>query len=372
MENKKTLVVFFASMRTIGLLYHFRYMSEAFDKLLGKYRNITLIIVSEKGEQITGLNRELNEAIVHGDILNVTSIEQAFNYLRGKIEEFEKVIFLTQGNKQLVGACKIKLRYWRTVNIYLRLNSFNHGKKIKRTFNSLYITILALIFQVKVNFQCEYTKSIFTGSKVLKLFKRDTVIPLGLNSIKPANLADCPLDKNYINIIYLAQFHRHKNHLRILEKLKGFLEIRSNVKMNFFGDGELLNECKDYSRKLNLTEKIVFHGRIPREQIPVVIENSDVSLVASKVETFGHNILEPAWFGVPILSTDVGIAKDLFCNYRAGFTLDAELTNLGPELDNIINNLIELKEIAAKDKLVIRQKYSWDSIASNYLEQGII
>jgi glycosyltransferase involved in cell wall biosynthesis len=371
MRNNHTLVVFYASMRNIGLLYHFRYMSEAFDKLLVKHDQIKLLIVTENGEQIEGLRNELTSSIKNGEILDVENIDEVNNYISNCINNFDRIILLTQGNLQLLQACKMKVKYRKKINIYLRLNSFNHGKKIKRTLNSLFITALSVIFNVKINFQCGYTKKIFAGASILQVLNRSTVIPLGLNS-EDLTKDYSDIEKKYVNIIYLAQFHKHKNHLLIIKKLSRLLNERHNLKLNFYGDGEYLNDCENYVKQHGLDRNIKFHGRIPREQIPDVINKADLSLVASKVETFGHNVLEPAWFGVPILTTKVGIAEDLLKDYRAGYLVKTDLSDIETSLIAMLGNLQKLKANAEQDKVIIRKKYNWDTVVASYIKEGII
>ena len=45
-------------------------------------------------------------------------------------------------------------------------------------------------------------------------------------------------------------------------------------------------------------------------------------LFASTYENFGLHLLEAASFGIPLLSTDVGVARELIGNNQGGFIID--------------------------------------------------
>jgi glycosyltransferase involved in cell wall biosynthesis len=49
-----------------------------------------------------------------------------------------------------------------------------------------------------------------------------------------------------------------------------------------------------------------------------VYQNSDLFLFASTYENFGLPLLEAAHFGLPLVSTDVGVAKDLIDESKGG------------------------------------------------------
>ena len=122
-------------------------------------------------------------------------------------------------------------------------------------------------------------------------------------------------------LIYLAQFHKHKRHLEIIDALSPLMKSFPSLKVYFFGDGVLFDKVQSVVSRLNLEENIYLPGRIERKYVPWVLQNSTASIVISDVETFGHNILEPLFYGSPVISTDVGIAREVVHDFESGFLI---------------------------------------------------
>ena len=367
----KQCIVFPVSMKNVGLLYHFTELSIALYQGLKDDPNVDLFLISEHGEQNPGLWEKLQQFVPGECISRHQSSNEFSSFVENKIisGQYEKVIYLSQGIIQFLDAIKLKKKYKEKLWLYTRLNSFKHG-----TFYRGPLTfILSLIFKRYadfVNFQCEGTVRIFKNSMSLFRAGKAGIIPLGLSVEEDLVPSDTELtglfeNPSAKNIVYLANFHKHKRQRDLILYMKEFLLKNRNLNLILLGEGLCLEDCKNLAVKYGLEGQVHFPGRLHRKYVPYILRRSDLSIVFSEVETFGHNILEPLFYGSPVVSSNVGIASEVIKDFSNGALLcstsqDEFRIKAGPYLGlGQSGNRSSIKKIA-------RATYSWEVVVKQY------
>lgn len=120
-----------------------------------------------------------------------------------------------------------------------------------------------------------------------------------------------------------------------------------NFKFNIVGDGGTLNKkIKQKVLDLGLEEKTVFHGRVPIEEIPCFIENSDICLgifgdTEKTKRVIPNKVYECMAMKKPIITADTPAIKEIFKNYEN--VILSSVSN-GADLAEKIKYLKENKE----------------------------
>lgn len=115
-----------------------------------------------------------------------------------------------------------------------------------------------------------------------------------------------------------------------LEEQKGFdvlldalAQIREkNWELTIVGGGSLLSDLEDRVRLLGLEKKVQFFGTT--EEVPTLLSESDVFVLASRWEGLGLVVMEAMAAGVPIVATQVGGIPELIQDGITGYTVDSE------------------------------------------------
>lgn len=114
-------------------------------------------------------------------------------------------------------------------------------------------------------------------------------------------------DRQTLQFLCVANYNDNKNQMMIL---KAFSEAKiKNASLHFVGSAknEYLMDLQAYWNAHKQEEKqVVFHVQIPREQVYVLYQESQVYLCASKSENCPIVHREAAAIGMPIISTNVG------------------------------------------------------------------
>jgi len=116
-----------------------------------------------------------------------------------------------------------------------------------------------------------------------------------------------------VRIIHVSCFEEKSKNisgfLRTLEKLS---RERQDFHVNMVGDGPELEYWKEYALELGLREQTIsFPGLKTHEELCCLFNDSDFLVLSSNYETFGTVLIEAMACGLPVVSTDVGIAPSV-------------------------------------------------------------
>ena len=132
----------------------------------------------------------------------------------------------------------------------------------------------------------------------------------------------------------------HVSNFRPLKRIKDVLEIfkkineKINSKLIMVGDGPEKKKAKEFLRKHNLKNKVIFLGKT--NQVDEILCSSDLFLLPSEKESFGLAALEAMALKVPVISSNAGGLKDLNINGNSGYTSDVG------DIDSMAQNAIKI------------------------------
>ena len=113
------------------------------------------------------------------------------------------------------------------------------------------------------------------------------------------------LDKNTLNLISVGRFNHQKDYPNLINAF-AILKKNNNgaIKLTIVGDGELKSEIEALIRNLELEEDVTLLGR--RSDIPELLSQADIFVLASKFEGFGLVVAEAMACECYVVATDSG------------------------------------------------------------------
>lgn len=150
-------------------------------------------------------------------------------------------------------------------------------------------------------------------------------IPHGIdNKLFTPNFESKKPDFNSFNIGCIGNLNSNKNQLFIL---KAIVQLPEHVKVFFYGneDTNYRLELNEFIETYQLNNRIFFKGFIDNKDIPSIIQQFDLFVLASFNEGLPLCILEAMACGVPVLSSDSGGgAKYIIKESQGGFIFNLE------------------------------------------------
>lgn len=140
--------------------------------------------------------------------------------------------------------------------------------------------------------------------------------------------------------------------------------LPQNFKALIAGDGEDKDKLHVLAEQKGLKERVVFLGSRSHDDLPAILQSSDIFVRASLSEGLGNAFLEAMAAGLPIIGTPVGGIPDfltdgetgVFCKPRDPESIAAAAKRIQEEAG--------LKEgLIGQGEALVKEKYGWDGIA---------
>ena len=144
-----------------------------------------------------------------------------------------------------------------------------------------------------------------------------------------------------------------KNIAGILRSIESLSNLRNDFELVIIGTGVDFEKIKNYSKTLNIPRGVVqFLGEKTPEEVADWFINSNLFVLFSNYETAGVVIAESLVSGVPVVTTNVGIASEVIDSSNG------KIISVGDEnaLTEALNELLENYD--RFDREQIKQKFS--------------
>lgn len=191
----------------------------------------------------------------------------------------------------------------------------------------------------------------FTLSKYLNIPDKIITIPNGVDftefnqtyTLNKMDLFSIPNEK--IVLLQIAGFRKEKDQDTVI---KAMTLLPNQFHAVFAGNGERLNFCKQLAEELHVSDRISFIGI--RDDIPQIINASDVVIMSSHHEGFGRAVIESMYLGKPIIASNVPGLADLVKGTGLLFET-GDFETLAELINSIFNDSEKYKIMSEKSKI---------------------
>ena len=210
--------------------------------------------------------------------------------------------------------------------------------------------------------------------------------PVGPHPRRASSLASCssecrvhlgiPQDKFVFG--YIGRTSPEKDIKTILRAFAR-LEYKDNAILLIVGGGPQLSELMEYTKELQIDEKVIFTGFIESEHIPMYYHICDIFVNASKSETQGLTYIESLASSLPLLVQKDECIEDVIEDYYNGIYFDGEddlilkmeeIQKVPSTLSNIKANTRKSCEKFSKKQYALNIETVYEAAIEKYKRQG--
>jgi L-malate glycosyltransferase len=149
----------------------------------------------------------------------------------------------------------------------------------------------------------------------------------------------------------------YKDHPTFLRAAQRVSDQAPNAAFIIAGEGELLEATQELARSLGIAERTFFIGRC--KDIGRVLSISDVCVLSSTAEGFSNSILEYMAAGRPVVSTDVGGAREAVIHGETGYLVSAGDDNgMAEHIASLLLNPDHARALGEAGRRVVSEKFS--------------
>lgn len=173
---------------------------------------------------------------------------------------------------------------------------------------------------------------------------------------------------------FIGSFYQFEGLDCLIQAMTGITEKAPSVRLVLVGGGEEENRIQQLVQQLQLTDKVIFVGRVPHAEVLKYYSIMDI-LVYPRYSNRTTNLvtplkpLEPMAMGKAVIGSDVGGIVELVDNGNTGLLFEAgDVNDLVRKTIILINNEKYRQELGEKARQYTLKKRSWENIVSRYLK----
>ena len=152
-----------------------------------------------------------------------------------------------------------------------------------------------------------------------------------------------------------------------VEAISKVIDAKENVIAVHIGGGSHSELIQSLINELGLSEKIHLIGQT--KQVKAWLDEFDLFLLTSVVEGLPNVLIEAQAFGVPVISTDAGGAKDTFINGETGILVtEPTADELANAILNCLNDPEWMETAKINSRLNARKQFSQESMLKRLKE----
>ena len=233
-------------------------------------------------------------------------------------------------------------------------------------FLSRFTDILVLINDEDYNAAISHK---FRSGKIYKIdgvgFNTDRFFPSSSDekSEKRKKLG-IPLDE-YL-VLYAAEFIPRKNHIFLLDALKKMRDNGLKIRYAFLGKGKLLEEMKERTKALGLSDYVDFFGY--RRDAELFYSAADMVAAPGSQEGLPVHILEAMASGLPVAATSIRGHVDLIKDGRNGYLYEFNDMDVFCSIVEKFMNNSDVVKLISDNNIEDVKKYSVENAVKNMAE----
>lgn len=130
------------------------------------------------------------------------------------------------------------------------------------------------------------------------------------------------LKKKDFVILFVGRIGTEKNLDLLLTSMKSLMGVSKDIKLLIVGDGPDLDHYKNYVNKNNLSNNVIFMGKVPWEDITSYYLIADCFATASQTETQGLTVIEAMAASLPVVCINDESFRDTVINDLNGLVFN--------------------------------------------------
>lgn len=259
------------------------------------------------------------------------------------------------------------LRYGRPWDEFYRLTFFS---AIRRKLRGIMFKYTESLMKGLMTMTLEASDAIVATTRAAKEFysnfaqrSKISVIPEGVN------LHEFPFSRppNNSHILSLGAHFKREGFEYLLQSLSVLIKELPNVKLHLLGDGPDHERLRRMSKKLGIDAHIVFHGYVPRSEIPKFYQACRLVVLPSLRKGFGITQLEAMASGRPVVATNTIGYSEVVLDGKTGFLVPiADPTSMSEAIAKIIANYELSCKMGIEGRKLAEEKYDWKVVATQY------
>lgn len=171
-------------------------------------------------------------------------------------------------------------------------------------------------------------------------------------------------------ILFVGRFQAQKNLKFLLEQLAALRDQRpGKFEIHLVGDGPLRAELETQAEDMHLSDNIVWHGWLQREELSKICGSCHCFVNPSLYEGMPNAVLEAMACAKPIVASRVPGNDAVVQHGITGFLFPLDQPSaLRESLQTLIDDPARAEEMGRRGREWVARDFSWERVAAAYVE----
>jgi PEP-CTERM/exosortase A-associated glycosyltransferase len=171
---------------------------------------------------------------------------------------------------------------------------------------------------------------------------------------------------------FIGSFYAYEGLSTLIKALLLVSEARPALRLLLVGGGHYEEGLKEEARRLGVSDKIVFAGRVPHEQIAVYYDLTDVLVYPRLPMRLTELVtplkpLEAMARGKIVVASDVGGHRELIRDGKTGYLFEAgNIEALAERLSNVLQRRSRWPTVIEEARRFVETERNWRSVVERY------
>ncbi len=165
-----------------------------------------------------------------------------------------------------------------------------------------------------------------------------------------------------------ARLTEEKNVIFLAEVVAEILQKNKNTVFLCGGEGDLQDEMEEIFKNKNISEQVIFAGKVAREDVKHYLDANDIFVYASTSETQGTIVTENMYIGKPIVAVGENGVGSLIENGINGISVSEDKKEFIEATQKLLDDKNLQEEIGKNAYHIAREKYTTTACAQNLLD----
>ena len=184
------------------------------------------------------------------------------------------------------------------------------------------------------------------------------------NIFNPSKMKQCSSSNGKkFKIVYHGTITRRLGVDLVIHALALLGDKIPNSELHIWGEGELLSECIELSKKSDVKNKVFFHGTVDSHSLPEILSEMDLGVVANRQSEATEmmlpvKMLEYVALGIPVVGPKLRGINYYFSDGMLSYFEAGDVDSLARAILKLFENE-ELRKIQAKQAKMFLDRYGW-------------
>ena len=165
-------------------------------------------------------------------------------------------------------------------------------------------------------------------------------------------------------LLQLGRVAREKNIELVMDSFADCMKKDDKITLLIAGSGPAKEYYMEYAEKAGISDRTIFAGFVPDEDLPEYYAACDAFITASKFETQGLTTLEAMACGKPVAGINYRATSEIIHDRENGFLFEDDVASCSDAIFNALNCPQEIKEHAR----ATGERFSSEKCASMLLQ----